>query len=64
MPSRGGRRGAARRHDREREAEAAPARATEGLPPTLLLLALASVFVFGNDRSQFYRPSTHDHVSA
>ena len=34
------------------------------LPPALLALALASVFVFGHDRSQFYRPSTHDYVSA
>ena len=33
-------------------------------PLALLLLALASVFVFGNDRSQFYRPSLHDDISA
>ena len=34
------------------------------LPLGLLLLALSSVFVFGNDRSQFYRPVHHDYVSA
>ena len=34
------------------------------LPPALLLLALASVFVFGNDRSQFYREGTHSRDSA
>ena len=33
------------------------------LPPGLLLLALASVFAFGNDRSQFYRPGHHDWIS-
>ena len=36
----------------------------EALPPALLLLALASVFVFGGDRSQFYRPGHHDYVTA
>ncbi len=36
----------------------------EAAPLALLLLALASVFVFGNDRSQFYRPEHHDWVSA
>ena len=30
------------------------------LPLALLLLALASVFAFGNDRSQFYRHGNHD----
>ena len=35
----------------------------EALPLALLLLALASVFVFGGDRSQFYRPSQHDAIS-
>ena len=43
------------------------ARALAGrLPPrngALLLLALASVFVFGGDRSQFYRQG-HDDLSA
>ena len=34
------------------------------LPPALLLLALSAVFVFGNDRSQFYRPGHHDYVTA
>ena len=33
------------------------------LPLALLLLALSSVFVFGNDRSQFYRWSHHDQIS-
>ena len=33
------------------------------LPLALLLLALSSVFVFGNDRSQFYRHSLHDGTS-
>ena len=32
----------------------------EALPLALLLLALASVFAFGGDRSQFYRPLLHD----
>ena len=35
----------------------------EAAPLALLLLALASVFVFGGDRSQFYRPA-HDNISA
>ena len=30
------------------------------LPPALLLLALASVFAFGHDRSHFYRAEHHD----
>ena len=34
------------------------------LPLLLLLLALATVFLFGNDRSHFYRGSTHDHMSS
>ena len=33
-------------------------------PLALLLLALSSVFVFGNDRSQFYRPGHHDFITA
>ena len=33
-------------------------------PLALLLLALSAVFVFGNDRSQFYRPVHHDYTSA
>ena len=33
------------------------------LPPALLLLALSAVFVFGNDRSQFYRPGHHHSIS-
>ncbi len=36
----------------------------EAAPLALLLLALSSVFVFGNDRSQFYRPGHHDYVTA
>ena len=36
----------------------------EALPLALLLLALSSVFVFGGDRSQFYRPGHPDYVSA
>ena len=34
------------------------------LPPALLLLALASVFIFGGDRGHFYRESHHDALSA
>ena len=33
-------------------------------PPLLLLLALSTVFLFGNDRGEFYRPGQHDEVSA
>ena len=36
----------------------------EALPLALLLLALASVFAFGGERSQFYRPGLHSAVSA
>ena len=36
----------------------------EAAPLALLLLALASVFAFGGDRSQFYREGHHDWVSA
>ena len=36
----------------------------EAAPLALLLLALSAVFVFGNDRSQFYRPGHHDSFSA
>ena len=36
---------------------------SEALPLALLLLALSSVFVFGNDRSQFYRSGNHDWIS-
>ena len=36
----------------------------EAAPLGLLLLALASVFAFGGDRSQFYRPGHHDSFSA
>ena len=32
----------------------------EAAPLALLLLALSSVFVFGGDRSYFYRPGNHD----
>ena len=35
----------------------------EAAPLGLLLLALASVFAFGGDRSQFYRPTVHDDIS-
>ena len=34
------------------------------LPLLLLLLALSTVFLFGNDRGQFYRPGHHNWVSA
>ena len=34
------------------------------LPLLLLLLALSTVFLFGNDRGQFYRPGLHNAVSA
>ena len=34
------------------------------LPLLLLLLALSTVFLFGNDRGQFYRPGLHNTVSA
>ena len=36
----------------------------EAAPLALLLLALSAVFVFGNDRSQFYRPGHHYGASA
>ena len=44
-----------------------PLHRSEALPLALLLLALASVFAFGNDRSHFYRPGFgghHDFISA
>ena len=34
------------------------------LPLLLLLLAVSTVFLFGNDRGQFYRPGPHNAVSA
>ncbi len=34
------------------------------LPLLLLLSALSTVFLFGNDRGHFYRPGLHDSVSA
>ena len=34
------------------------------LPPAMLLLALASVFLFGGDRSHFYREHSHNLLSA
>ena len=40
-----------------------PVPRSEAAPLALLLLALSSVFVFGGDRSQFYRPSVHDDIS-
>ena len=36
----------------------------EAAPLALLLLALSAVFVFGHDRSQFYRKGQHNDVSA
>ena len=33
-------------------------------PLLLLLLALSTAFLFGNDRGQFYQPGQHDEVSA
>ena len=33
-------------------------------PLVLLLLALSTVFLFGNDRDRFYRPVSHDWVSS
>ena len=34
------------------------------LPLALLLLALSTVFVFGNDRAHFFRPSHHNYLSS
>ena len=34
------------------------------LPLLLLLLALSTVFLFGNDRSHFYRGAHHNHLSS
>ncbi len=34
------------------------------LPPLLLLAALSTVFIFANDRGNFYRPGSHDYVTA
>ena len=34
------------------------------LPPLLLLFALSTVFLFGNDRSRFYRGAHHVHLSS
>ena len=34
------------------------------LPPALLALALASVFLFSDDRSYFYKSNAHDYMSA
>ena len=50
------------RAGRARRLRGAPPRAL--LPPALLLLALASVFAFGHDRSQFYRSGHHDSITA
>ena len=36
----------------------------EALPPFLLLLALAAVFLFGNDRGHFYRGGHHDWLTS
>ena len=47
---------------RRRLAPAAPPRG-EAAPLALLLLALSSVFVFGGDRSQFYRPGHHGNIT-
>ncbi len=35
-----------------------------GLPLTFLLVALATLFLFGNDRGHFYRPGHHDWLSS
>ena len=37
---------------------------SRSFPLVLLLLALSTVFLFGNDRGRFYRPVTHDWVSS
>ena len=39
-------------------------RSARRLPLPLLLLALSTVFLFGNDRGHFYRPGHHSGVSA
>ena len=41
-----------------------PFRRAASAPLLFLLAALATVFVFGNDRGRFYRPGHHDQVSA
>ena len=49
--------------DRRADGQASAKMLREAAPLALLLLALSSVFVFGNDRSQFYRPGHHDYVT-
>ena len=39
-------------------------RRSAALPLALLLLALATLFPFGNDRGHFYRPGHHDWISS
>ena len=39
------------------------ARARAWLPPALLILALSALFVFGGDRSYFYRSTVHNQNS-
>ena len=39
-------------------------RRSPAIPLALLLLALATVFLFGGDRGYFYKPLKHDHVTA
>ena len=39
-------------------------RSRPSFPLVLLLLALSTVFLFGNDRGRFYRPGHHDWVSS
>ena len=39
-------------------------RSRPSFPLVLLLLALSTVFLFGNDRGRFYRPTSHDWVSS
>ena len=42
----------------------APLQSRAWLPPALLLLAIASMFLFGGDRGHFYREAHHDALSA
>ena len=41
-----------------------PALRSAWFPPALLLLALSTVFIFGGDRSSFYRPGHHNWMSS
>ena len=41
-----------------------PKRVREWLPLLALLVALSTMFVFGNDRGHYYRPGAHDGISS